>query len=153
MWDLSSLTRNQTCVPCIKGRMLNPETPGKPHQCLDMWKLSLFTCGLHVLLGWLPQVMLLFITASCCLPILASLSQSRIKKEARVVFNSRNDVGLSAASLNLLLQAHRSVLVTDLCSLQLDEEIEKWVTKPVLAIFVVWEWDSGRSVPVNLRLT
>ena len=55
--------------PALEGEFLIPETPGKPYQCLDMWNFSLFDCELHVLLGWLPQVMLVFLSASCCLPI------------------------------------------------------------------------------------
>ena len=59
----------KSVCPALEGEFLIPETPGKPYQCLDMWKFSLFNCELHVLLGWLPQVLLLFLTASCCLPI------------------------------------------------------------------------------------
>ena len=29
MWDISSLTRDQTCVPCIARQFLNHRTPGK----------------------------------------------------------------------------------------------------------------------------
>ena len=58
MWDLSSLTRNQTCVPCIAGRILYHWTTREVHVHLflifelkfffDLFLFILFLAGLGV---------------------------------------------------------------------------------------------------------
>ena len=50
MWDLSSMTRDRTCIPCIRSKILTTGPPGKSPICLN-----LFTVYSSILLIYLPR--------------------------------------------------------------------------------------------------
>ena len=50
VWDLSSVTRDRTCIPCIRSKILTTGPPGKSPICLN-----LFTVYSFILLIYLPH--------------------------------------------------------------------------------------------------